>query len=142
MKRTEHVEQSRNFTQRQLALIELLADIHDARTQREKGKAAGVSGQWVSMLLRKPEFRAAVEKRRAEIIGNSVNGPWKALVDTASVPGREGAADRKTLFQALGVVGSGTNVVTNVTQTVQTTDEDREQRIAEIRSNRIAALKG
>ena len=124
-----------NLTDKGRALLELLADITDNRTKREKAASIGISDTYAYTLSKRPEFVQLLHQRVRELLPSHVAGAYRALVETASIPGREGAQDRRTLAQVLGDISNAVNVTTTVTQV---SGEPISERLKEIHARRFA----
>jgi hypothetical protein len=139
MKRAEITHEKKrgfNLSDRGRALLELMADLTDTRTKRQKADAAGLNETYAYELTRRPEFVALLHQRVLELLPASLPEAYRALVETASIPGREGAQDRRTLAQVLGDINNSVSVTTTVTQV----NTPLPERLREIHERRFAAL--
>lgn len=102
-----------NLTAQHMLLAELLADPTDTRTNAEKAAEAGFAKGSVYRMLNKPEFLVELNRRTTEMVSKLRARAYQVLA-TAMERGDVNAA--RTVLTAAGDIGSGTNVVTNVTQ--------------------------
>ena len=130
------------LSERELVLVELLADIGDNRTKEAKCQSVGYAEKTVYRLQRKPEFKEAIRQRIAASLSTNLPKVYRTLVDLATRGRSVKAAE--LLLKASGHIQSGgqTNV-TNIAQ--QKTDDDDEsfvERLKRWREQRGVAHEG
>lgn len=123
------------------ALIELLADPSDLRSLTEKAAEVGITRVWASRIQNDPEVDALVTMNRRAALRGRLNRVYAKLEEKVEQGGRDCVNAARLILQSTGDIQTGLNVITNVTQ-VNVSDDDREKRIAQVRANRLAALKG
>lgn len=108
------------MAEREVALIELLADLSDRRTKEQKAQACGYSEKHVYRLQRRADFREAVHRRMMESLNINLTAVFQALCDRA-VDGDVEAAE--LLLKASGFIQSGGNQ-TNITSVTTNTEKE------------------
>lgn len=102
-----------------MLLAELIADPLDKRPKIEKCKEAGFGESRIYELQHNPEFLEYVAQRTNELVATlrpmAIQTLAHEMVHAATSVERRSAA--RDLLTVTGDIGSGTNVVTNVTQT-------------------------
>lgn len=126
------------LTPRHLQLIDLLADLDDARPRTEKASSLGFAGNYVYELLKKPEFLQRLHARTSEFLGAGRSEVLRSVKNRA-VAGS--TRDAELYLKASGDIGSGTNVVTNITQTNEASGRGFADRLKDEFEDRILAAK-
>ena len=107
------------MAEREVALIELLADLSDRRTKEQKAQACGYSAKHVYRLQRRADFREAVHRRMMESLNINLTAVFQALCDKA-VDGDVKSAE--LLLKASGYIGTGGQ--TNITSVTTNTEKE------------------
>lgn len=100
------------FTEREQALIVMLADLSDRRTKEEKSEAAGFNRKEVFRKQRSQDFRQAVIELARDNLAVDLAGVYRMLIHEACENKNIKAAE--LLLKATGEVQSGHNVNTTI----------------------------
>lgn len=118
----------KEFSEREAAVIELLADLGDKRSKEEKAKAAGYHPKTVYRLLKRPEVRERIQTRVRENLGVDLARVFAVLVDQAT-SGNTKAAE--LLLKAAGYI-QGSQQVNTVTVTPSSSPESFAERLRQV----------
>jgi phage terminase small subunit len=122
----------KEFSEREAALVELLADLGDKQTKEQKAKAAGYHPKTVYRLLRRPEIREAIQTRVRQNLGVDLARVFAVLVE-AAVSGNIKAAE--LLLKAAGYIQAPTQ--SNTVNVSPTSDEGFADRLRDRFAERV-----
>lgn len=80
--RIDQQQENKLLTTKQLQVANMLLNIYDKRSDRQKFEEAGVSPQQVSAWRRDPVFQSYLTKRAEQLFSSSDSDAFKALIET------------------------------------------------------------
>ena len=98
----------RVWNEKELALIELLADPLDRRTKKQKSEAVGHHETWVFECQKRPAFVAEVRRRMQENVGANLPAVYSRLLGIAlNAPPKDALRACELLLKAVGDILPG-----------------------------------
>lgn len=110
------LKQSKALSPKQILVANLMLNVHDNRSQREKLSWAQVSSQQYHAWLRQPAFVEFVNKRAEQMFGASDHLAYRSLIKNVT------AGDPKSLdlfFRMRGIYNPSLNVNININAVLQ-----------------------